>query len=661
MIHLDPTLATQDFQHDLVLPGESLPDPDVLLRDSNGVVCVDVETRPTARATFDGSEFSPWHCELLGVAVAVPGCAWYLPLRHTAPGSERFNLDPYVVRAWLRQLLRDAKLIVNHHLKFDLKHLALDGIEPATYDQSELRCTMLGAQLLDERESSHALKPLAERHLGMPNVEEVTKNQYLLGARGKLARDWSIVPADVMAPYACGDVERALRLAAWQGPRLAAEGLSDVYALECAVLRVLLSEELAGFAVDTERLATDKMGLLREHITVDERIEQLLGVSINPNSADELADVVANRLALPLLRRTPPTNRFPVGQPKFDDETLLRYVREFPQHAELFWNVRRSRRLEHVRTAFVEPYLRWHVDGRIHANTNQLGARTGRMSVNDPALQQVADAETWRGPDGVEWSAPGARHYFVPAFGRALLFADYSQIEYRFFAHYANAEKLVAAYRADSTLDMHEWAARVPLGGRLPRSSAKNVNFGLVYGMGQTKLLKHMSGEDVALTDTEALEILNTYYRELPELRAIQHAVGNALRARGYVRTILGRKRRAAANLRGKRGEEGRGLLPYQALNAICQGSSADLLKDRMLVGSDVARRFGGELLLTIHDELVFELPRESVVEAARALKPALEAFVDSTDAARLRVPIYVNLESTTTRWSEAQKLKEVA
>jgi DNA polymerase-1 len=336
-------------------------------------------------------------------------------------------------------------------------------------------------------------------------------------------------------------------------------------------------------------------------------------------------------------------------------------MRDYPQHQKFFWHLRKARRYHHLKTGFVEPYLQWQTGGAIHTTFNQLGARTGRKSSSDPNLQQVPKREKWKNPlaDGAETVMPGARQYFIPREGMTLLSFDYSQIEYRLFAHYANSARLLDAYRENPDLDMHQWAADVILEKMVPRSSAKNLNFGLLYGMGKGKLIKSLSGEDVALPEDRANKILERYYAEVPELKQLQYDTSDALRRRGYIKTILGRRRRAAKNLNPSPEERGkdRGLLPYQALNALCQGSAADLLKDRAVASAQEVRRFGGYLLLTIHDELVFEVPSARVEEAAAGLRPILETFNDPTGAPRIRVPIYVNATVAETRWSESKEL----
>lgn len=642
-------IKQEGLEYELVQAGEPLPD----LREAD-VLAVDLETCPKReQLSRSRAGLSPWHAEIFAISVAVPGKAWYLPLRHRAPGSQ--NLDPEQAVAWLQATAdeRPDRWWVGHNLKFDLKHLAMAGFQ-LPY-AARRWCTQVSAYLEDERRTNHQLKTLTAELLGMPAAEETLKNNYLAALKQKKDyQDWSQLPVDLASTYGCSDAERALRLAAWQLPQLEKQDLMRVFELEERTLRALTDMELTGFRVDLERLLVDKARYLDQLIGFEADIEKRAGVSFNVMSSDEIADVVVNRLGLPVLHRTSPSRDHEFGQPKFDDDALQEYGEKFPQHTWLFFRVRQARRLHHLLSSFVDAYLHWHVNGIVHSNFNQNAAKTGRMSSDDPNLQQVSKEEVWLDPDGNPWLAPGARQYFIPRASHVLLLNDYSQIEYRLFAHYCRSERLVQAYRENPNLDMHQWAADVPLLGLLDRGPAKNVNFGIVYGMAKGKLKRSMSTPKRPLTEVEAEKILDTYYREVPELKKIRWEVEGALKARGFVRTVFGRRRRLSPQWRMKKEEitkRDRGLLPFQALNAICQGSGADIMKDRMCEAWERREELGSMPLVPIHDELISEVPAERLEEAARKLKPVLEKY-------ELRVPVYVNTEWTADRWSEAQELK---
>lgn len=663
---IDPTWTTATFTRERIAPGEALPD----LRDAP-VLAVDVETKPLpTQREFKRAALYHDRAEIFGFSVAVPpsngepGRAWYLPIRHSGPDAATSNLDPALALGWLQSIFsaRLGRTLINQNIKFDLKHLAANGVHVPP--ETDLWCTLVAAQLVDEREETHSLKPLCAKWLNMPAAEERLKDQYIADSgQKKDYSDWSILPVDLAAPYGCGDVERALKMAAHCQKELVAQELEEVFAVERGVTRVLTDAELTGLAVDVRQLTQEKALTLMSLTEVEKAIEAKLGVAIDPDKPAELADVVANRLGLPILHRTRPTKTHEFGQPKFDDEVLLEYLATYPQHAELFFLIRQDRCLTHLLQSFIEPYLAWHVNGIIHPNFNQNTARTGRMTGDSPNLQQVKKVEKWKSPAGDTWIAPGAKQFFVPRPGESLLFFDYSQIEYRLFAHYTGSPRLVEAYQKDPNLDMHKWAAEVPLGGRIPRDMAKHINFGIIYGMGEQKLIHGMARFDSRITDAAAKEVLTSYYKEIPELRPLQQRVAAALRARGYVRTILGRKRRASRygswSRASQQAQDDRGLLPYQSMNAICQGSGADVMKERMVAfyHSDLPKKYNAQILVPVHDELIFRCPAEAAAPLALELKPLLEAFHLPDGTPRLRVPIYVNGKSTTTRWSEAKEM----
>ena len=665
-----------EFVYEIVEPGEAFPNV-----AGAPVVSVDVETRPREQyRDRDKSGLDPWRGELLGVALGVPGHAWYFPLRHRAPGDERRNLSPKNVLGFIGDVLANAKVYANQNVKFDVRFMATDGLRPEHYPAPAFYDTMIAAHLIDEREPTHSLKPLAQKLLGMAPEEQDRVKTYLAG-QTKDRQDWSVVPADVMAPYGCGDVERVLRLAAWQRSRLEADGLVEVFATEMRLLRAIAEAELAGVKLDLDALQRDQIKLLEEEIPIHRRIEELFhGVSVNPNSVTELADALVTKLGVPILVRKEPTENddgsISPGAPSFDDAALNLYAKSYPQFQEVFWRIQQARRLFHCRTSFIEPMI-YLAETESHPNESTLhyeykllSPRTGtRMSCENMNVQALGSDELWDYPTSgstldepgnpvtapyEKWLAPGAKQYIGPRAGMSFVFFDYSQIEYRWFAHYANAEKLIAAYRADAKLDMHKWAAEEVLEGLIGRDAAKHIHFGIVYGMGDAKLMKKLGVEEDV-----ARRILNKYRSEVPELGQIKLEVKQALQRRGYLKTVLGRRRRVELNppAFGEKKRKCRGILAYQGLNAICQGSAGDLLKDRVPPAHNIAKRYGGGLRFLVHDEFVFEIPSDRALEFAKEVKPILETFVDADGLPRMRVPIHTACKITATNWRDAKKI----
>lgn len=644
------------YEHNLVVPGEELPD-----LSGERVLALDVETCPRSEHLRDKREpaLNPWKNLVVGFSVAVPGHSWYVPIRHAGLGAPNIDVDS--ARAWLQGTLRERsdRLIINQTIRFDLHTLREDlGVEVPM--DAELWDTQVAAMLIDENAENHRLKPMAERYLNLPATEEALLETFFKERRGDKG-NYATVPVDLMAPYGCGDVERALKLATWQQGQLEREGVLPVWNLERRVTWSLYSMEKAGVRVDEELLQRRLTEHLERQVAVEKQISDLIGVSFNPSSGEELTDVVVNRLGLPILEKS-----WKTGEPSFDDAVLLKYIERYPDWARLFWCVRQARRLDHTRSSFIEPYLEWAVregtDLVIHAKFNQSDARSGRMSGSNPNLQQVAKEETWelkvRDQVVETWTAPGAREFFIPRREHVWLVQDLSQIEYRLFAHYANSPRMLAAYRDNPDMDYHAWCAEVILENLLPRDKAKNLNFGFIYGMGKDKLYASMSSEAQPISAEKAAEIVAKYHREVPELRPLQENVAAALRARGYVRTILGRKRRIDPRWNErKKGEKPRGLLPYQAFNALCQGGGADVLK---YVIAKMGRNPGGyllnaptgcELVLPVHDEVITELPAQGWERYALELRRFMQEFP------ACRVPIYAEATLVTERWSKKVKL----
>jgi DNA polymerase-1 len=664
------------WQHAIVQPGMELPD-----LDESPVMSLDVETKPRPEfAKRKKAGLDPHHAEILGLCVGVPGRSWYLPLRHRAPGSEHYNLDPANTMQWLRATVKLKKCIVNHNIKFDAKHLKVNGGDAANNvdllrdaPEADLWDTMLAAQLIDERWPTHAMKPICEAALGIPAVEATLLKRYTAAmGQKKDYLDYSVVPVDLMGKYGNKDAELPLRLAAWEQPQLARQGLDRSMALETRTLQTLIKCETTGFRVDVPRLLVDSLKVSQQALKLEEDLHKEAGVSFNCNSAEELADVVSTVFEIPVKKRYDPKSRS--MKAKFDDLVLQEYALDHPARAPFFFKVRMVRRLYHLLNSFIESYLHHRVGDLIYPNFNQLSPKSGtRMTSHDPNVQQVSSVKEWTLPDNLAlpdqvvnrdgercWLAPGARQYFIPRAGHSLLLFDQSQIEYRLFAHYAGNERMLTAYRDDPNVDLHEWMRVEILNSLIKRRPAKNVHFGIVYGMGKTKTVKSMQVSGANITLAEGEGILDTYHAKVPEVKILTRGVSDALKARGYVCSILGGRRRIAQNWEKSKDEwdeddeKDKGLRPYQALNAICQRSAMDVLKTTM----NQADAAGFTTLTPIHDELIFEPPVELVEDWARRLKPALEQFVRDDGAPWLKVPIYVQGKYAPTRWSEAEDVE---
>lgn len=687
------------WKHTIMRPGMMFPD-----LDESPVLCVDVETKPRPQfAHREKAGLSPHHAELLGLCLGVPGHSFYFPMRHRAPGSEEWNIDPNAVMSYLRDTVKTKKVIVNQTLKFDAKMLKENGGDHANNvdllrdaPQADVYCTMIASQLIDERWATHSLKPVCERVLGVPATEQKIINNFCRDAGQNLKKhlDYSVVPADIMGKYGCKDGELPLRLAAWQLGQLDSQQLWTAFNLEMRTLKTLVKCETLGFRVDTQLLAMDLIKYSALATRLEEALHKIAGVAFNPTSANEIAEVVDVMFGLKVKKVY--DHKKKEWKAKVDDVVLQEYIHDYPERGAFFFMIRMVRRLRHLLSSFIDSYRYHNIDGIIYPNFNQLSPKSGtRMTSGGdtaPNVQQVSAAKYWKLPadpgflrylqalcpemlkmkdDAWHWVAPGARQYFIPRDGHALLFFDQSQIEYRMFAHYAGNQRMIDAYKNDATIDLHEWMRVNILDSMIERRPAKNVHFGIVYGMAKLKTAKSMqvAGAKISIEQAEAL--LDKYHAMVPEVKRVTWGEGGmaeTLKRRGYLCSILGGRRRLNPNYDAdddddtndsdafdREGiETSKGAKPYQGLNVCCQRSSMDVLKYTMN-NADAA---GYTTLTPIHDELIFEPRLDDAPTWAWNLKQILQKFTKPDGTPYLKVPIYVEGKYAATRWSEAEKIE---
>lgn len=684
---LPKSIIDMPWKNQIIQPGLLLPD-----LDESPVMCLDFETKPRPEfASRDGAGLHPKTAEILGICAAVPGHSWYIPMRHRAPGSENWNIDPDMAMLWLRDTVANKKLIINQHEKFDAKHGKENGgCHETNVDilkhapNAFLFCTMIGSQLIDERWFTHSLKPVCERVLGIPATEaKIISNMCRDAGQKKDRIDYSIVPADIMGKYGCKDGELPLRLGAWQVLEFDKQNLWQAFLLEMRTLETLIKSETRGFRVDRELLAIDNLRVSTRALELEEQLHKEAGVTFNPNSAEEIADIVDTLFGLKVKKVFDKKKK--IMKVKVDDDILQEYIIDYPERASFFFRIRMVRRLRHLMTSFIDAFRYWQFDGIVYPNFHQLSPNAAtRMSSSDPNTQNWSSLEEWELPESMSsdslprleksevytnkegvtcWKALGARQYVVPREDHALLLFDQSQIEYRLFTHYANNPRMIAAYHNDPNLDLHEWARVEIFKGRIKRRPAKNVHFGIVYGMGKAKTAKSMLTAGARITIEEATQILDDYHAQVPEVKLItkgEGGVSKTLERRGYLTSILGGRRRLAEHWDYTREEleemeiSEKGALPYQGLNIICQRGSMDVLKHTVNAADDA----GYNPLVLIHDEGAWEPHKDQVQEWAWNLKKILQQFNKPDGTPYLKVPIYVAGKYTDTRWSEAEKIE---
>jgi DNA polymerase-1 len=481
----------------------------------------------------------------------------------------------------------------------------------------------LAAGLLDAS-GSQDLAALAERHLG----RKLASWQELAG-RGSKARAAAELPVDVLARFAgesaCAIGELAVVLAA----ALDRGGLARLYAdVELPLTRVLSRMERAGVRVDEAVLRALSAEYEAQLATTLREIYALAGEEFLVSSPKQLQHVLFEKLKLPSARRT-----------KTGYSTDEAVLEQLAAHHELPARILAYRRLSKLKNTYVDalPPLIHPATGRIHPTFHQLGAATGRLSAANPNVQNIPI----RSEEGVR-----IREAFVPAEGARLLSADYSQIELRILAHYSGDESLIAAFRAGE--DIHRRTA-AEVWGLAPeqvsaerRARAKAINFGIIYGLSPFGLANQLG-----IATGEAQETIDTYFARYRGVRRfIDETIAAATRD-GYVTTYLGR-RRALPDLRS-RNRTLRQAAERMAVNTVIQGTAADLIKAAMLAvdrGLEAAG-LGARMILQVHDELVFEVPRAEVDAVSALVRERMERVLP------LGVPLAVEI-GVGRHWREA-------
>jgi DNA polymerase I len=536
----------------------------------------------------------------------------YVPIGHrTLDNTESLPLA--VALDALRPILEDDALKKEgHDLKFDAIVLARHGVTLRGFDVD----TMLASYLLDASRSTHVLEELALEHTSYKAL-----SQEDVCGRGAKAVSLADVPVDAAVVYACERADLVGQLAPALCQLLAREQLSDVYStLELPLVPVLMAVERAGIRVDTTALAAQSQKVDQELAQRSATIFEMAGGEFNINSPKQLAEILFDKLQLPVLKRTG-TSRAP--------STAVEVLEELALTHDLPRQILEWRQLMKLKGTYIDalPQLVHPETGRVHTCFNQAVAATGRLSSSDPNLQNIPI----RTPLGRE-----IRRAFIADPGNVLISADYSQIEFRVLAHLSEDPVLVDAFREGA--DFHDRTSVKIFGadsGRDPhqlRSIAKMVNYALLYGKGAFTLSK-----DIGVTQQAAQEFIDAYFAGFPRVRAFIDRTLDEARATGVVKTIYGR-RRLMPELHS-RDFQRRAASEREAVNMPIQGSAADIMKRAMIeVHAALVPHPDARMILTVHDELLFEVPKARAEELAEVVRDRMQS------AAVLNVPLTVDV-----------------
>ena len=559
--------------------------------------------------------------ELIGIALSTePRRAHYIPLGHRALDNDG-DIDATEALALLRPMIADAHVRkVGHDVKADMlaladQDIAFDGIDADT---------MLVSYLLDATRPAHRFEDLVLEHVGYRAISA----EDVLG-RGTKALAFADLPAAGLIDYAGERADLSLQLFDQLWPTLEAAGLVAPYdELERPLIPILVAVERTGVRVDADALGAMSSRVGTELAERQKEIYALAGVEFNINSPKQLSAVLFDRLELPTIKRTGKTRAASTSVQVLEELAL---VHDLPRKV-LEW-----RSLQKLKGTYLDalPQLINPSTGRLHTSFNQAVAATGRLSSSDPNLQNIP-IRTELGRD--------IRRAFVAAPGSVLVSADYSQIELRVLAHLSGDETLIEAFKRGD--DIHDQTADKVFGSDSDldpherRRRAKIVNYALLYGKTAFTLAR-----DIGVTQQAAQAVIDAYFEGFPAVRAYLNDVVERGRASGVVTTMFGR-RRLVPELTSRNGQV-RSAAERIAVNMPIQGTAADILKRAMIdIHPDLPT--GAAMILTVHDELVFEVSEIEADATAEFVRERMER------AATLDVPLTVDV-GIASNWKDAK------
>jgi DNA polymerase-1 len=563
---------------------------------------------------------NPMAAKLVGLSFCpAQGEAYYIPVGHV--GLDPISQLPLAeVIAKLKPLLEDGKLAkLAHNSKYDMTVLAQYGVtvNNLTFD------SMLAAYLLGEK--SLGLKTLAFARLAV----EMTPIAELIGTGAKQI-PMSQVEIARAADYASADADMTLRLAQVFEPELKEQGLWQLFAqVELPLTPVLMHMETNGIALDTDLLGQMSQRLGEQMLKLEKDIYDNVGHQFNINSPQQLSNILFEELGLPTARKT-----------KAAYSTGAAILEELRGVHPVIGLILDYRQLSKIKSTYIDalPNLINPQTGRVHTSFNQTRTATGRLSSSEPNLQNIPI----RGEMGKE-----VRRAFIAPQDSYLLSADYSQIDLRALAHLSQDQSLLEAFRQDE--DIHSATAAQVFGVEPERVTpemrrvAKTVNFGVIYGMSDYGL-EQASG----LSREEAAAFINAYFEKYPGVKQYLESTKAEAREKGYVQTILGRRRAIPEINHSNR--QLREAAERMAINMPVQGTSADIIKVAMInLDREIAKRqLKSNMLLQVHDELIFEVP-QAEVDQMRRMVPEL-----MTSAISLSVPLKATVK-TGLNWGELE------
>jgi DNA polymerase-1 len=594
-----------------------------------GVVAVDTET----------TGLDAMAVELVGVSLALrPGKACYIPLAHRAPGAEgelalgdagaliEGQIPRDAALAALKPLLEDpGTLKIGQNIKYDMVIFARQGIQVAPVDD-----TMLLSYVLEGGLHGHGMDELAQLHLGHDTI----KFSQVAGT-GKAQVTFDKVPLDKALDYAAEDADITYRLHAVLKPQLLARRMVTVYeTIERPLVPVLAAMEQVGIKLDRDALRRLSNDFAQRIAELEQEIHKLAGRPFTIGSPKQLGEILFDEMGLASVRKGKSGTRA-TGADVL--EALAAQGHDLPARV-LDW--RQLAKLKSTYTDALQEQINPET-GRVHTNLSQAVASTGRLSSNDPNLQNIPV----RTEEGRK-----IRHAFVAEAGCKLLSVDYSQIELRLAAHIAEVEPLRQAFLDGQ--DIHAITASqvfgVPVEGMDPmiRRQAKAINFGIIYGISAFGLANNLG-----IPQGDAKAYIEAYFERYPGIRAYMDRMRKVCRDDGFVTTLFGRK--VHFPMIKDKNPARRSFAERAAINAPIQGTAADIIKRAMIRVPPALERhqLGAKMLLQVHDELLFEVPDSEIEETTEVVREVMETAC--APALELSVPLIADAGVAET-WADA-------
>ncbi len=582
----------------------------------------DIEKRGFFVFDTETTSLNPLDAALVGISLALdPDRVGYIPLRHE--GQDSAWADE--AEALVKPLFANGDIVkCAHNAKYDLSVLmvqewALDG---------DYEDTMLMSYLLNPTDNRHGMDDLAEMLFQYRTIhyEEVC-------GTGKDAITFDQVPVEDAVKYAGEDADICFRLYEKLYPRLEKQGLLEVYEkVERPLVPVLARMELHGVHLDQGHLKTMSDSMAAQIEKLEEDIYELAGERFNIKSTKQLGTILFEKLELPTIKKTTKTKSYSTDQSVLEKLAAKGY--------DLPAKLLDYRLITKLKSTYVDalPSMVDPKTGRVHSSFNQFVTATGRLSSNNPNLQNIP-VRTEMGKE--------IRAAFVPRPGWVLVAADYSQIELRLMAHFSKDKTLVAAFREGEDIHARTASEVMDVNPALVtpemRNMAKSINFGLIYGMGDFRLAQELN-----ITRKQAKAYIETYFEKMPDVLTFRDKVIAEAKENAEIRTFSGRKRDLPELQSRNRNLRNQG--ERLAVNTLIQGSAAEIIKlamielDREIRAEDVPAR----LLLQVHDELVLECPGEQAEVVSQLLKRVMENVVE------FRVPLTVDVH-VGPNWKEAK------